>query len=119
MSIAGIGFDLVDTKRFESPSVSLIERLFNVSEIEYSKSFSKSSVHLAGCFAVKEAFLKALGAGLSNGISWLDIEVRHMGSGQPFVLFRGEKTPAKVSISHTETTAGAVVLLTEPIDIHS
>lgn len=117
MSIVGIGFDLVEVSRFESPSESLLSRLFKLSELGYSNSFSLPSVHLAGYFAIKEAFLKALGTGLSEGLSWQDIEVDHKESGQPFIIFRGKEIPAMVSVSHTDTTAGAVVILLKQITI--
>lgn len=43
----------------------------------------------AARFAAKEAVLKALGTGLSGGITWQDIDVRRTASGAPFVEFSG------------------------------
>ena len=117
MSIAGIGFDLVEVNRFTDVRKSLLERLFNPSEINYAYKFSKPEIHMSACFAVKEAFLKALGTGLSAGIKWKDIELKHKKTGEPFIYFRGEKPPVLVSISHTETTAGAVVILIEELKL--
>ncbi len=117
MSIAGIGFDLVEVKRFKDVKKSLIERIFNKSEIEYVMDNLKPEIHFAGCFAAKEAFLKAIGTGLSNNISWKDIELRHKKTGEPFILFRGVESPVLVTVSHTDTTAGAVVILFDSISI--
>ena len=117
MSIAGIGFDLVEVKRFKNAKNALIERLFNSEEINYALDSLNPEIHFAGCFAVKEAFLKALGTGLSNNISWKDIELKHKKTGEPFILFRGEEPPVLVTLSHTETTAGAVVILLDNISV--
>jgi holo-[acyl-carrier protein] synthase len=75
--------------------------------------------HLAGCFATKEATLKALGVGWSNGIAWTDIELVRTESGVPELVLHASvaKRAAdlglphwRVSLSHTTTTAVAVVL---------
>jgi len=116
LSIAGIGLDLVETKRFTTARESLLKRLFNQSEIDYAKKFSKPEIHFSANFAAKEAFLKALGTGLSCGITWKDIELRHKKTGEPFIVFRGKESPVLITISHTETTAGAIVILLEKID---
>lgn len=47
------------------------------------------AVRLAGCFAAKEAILKALGTGWTDGISWTEIEVVHVASGAPMVTLSG------------------------------
>lgn len=77
----------------------------------------KALQSLAGGFAAKEAFLKALGTGLSDGISWHDIEIVHREGGQPDLALARRAAEllgsgqASLSISHTSTTAVAVVVI--------
>lgn len=114
-TIKGIGFDLVDTKRFSiiaEKRPNLLLRLFSRQDLDYSNKFSNPMPHLAARFAVKEAYLKAMGTGIGP-IALKDIEIRHEDSGQPFIMVKGKKIDAMVSISHTDTTAGAVVILFE------
>jgi holo-[acyl-carrier protein] synthase len=74
---------------------------------------------LAGKFAVKEAIMKALGTGWGNGVSFTDIEVITLMSGEPTVRLHRklallEKTKAisewLVSITHTDYLAMASVI---------
>lgn len=74
---------------------------------------------LAGRFAVKEAVMKALGAGWGNGIAFTDVEVVTLESGAPTVVLKRklselalERTVAGwlVSVSHTSTVAVASVI---------
>ncbi len=78
-TIKGIGFDLVDCDRFRAMAQkrpTLIERLFSPEEIAYANKYSDPTVHLCACFAVKEAYLKALGTGI-NGQVLKNIEMGH------------------------------------------
>ena len=85
--IFGSGIDIVDISRFErfveDHNLSLFQRLFSAGEIEYCAQKKKSAQHYALRFAAKEAFLKALGTGLRDGLSWHDMEVVHDGNGKP------------------------------------
>lgn len=91
--IVGIGTDLIDIRRIEEIlkkfPARFINRIFNpeeVKSIECSKNLSRTC---AKRFAVKEAVLKALGTGLNNGISWHDIHLKHLPSGQPYITLSG------------------------------
>ncbi len=74
----------------------------------------------AGMFAAKEAFLKALGVGLSGGVALADIAVSHDELGCPSYALsakasdamgkKGAKT-AYLSISHDAGVAVAVCVL--------
>jgi len=77
-------------------------------------------VHLAARFAAKEAALKALGTGLSQGISWRDVEVGRHQSGKPELQFHNvaadvlnalEAADIHISLSHTDTYAVALVVI--------
>ncbi|CAN5545317.1 holo-ACP synthase [soil metagenome] len=80
MAIAGIGVDVVDLARFEralSRTPALRDRLFAESERE------RPLRSLAGRFAAKEAFMKALGE--STGIRWHDMRIVQDGRGAPTI----------------------------------
>ena len=85
--VAGIGTDLTQISRFsrflEQEKTALLDRLFTVSEQDYAMQKRNPAPHLAARFATKEAFLKALGLGLRNGISWQDMTVVHDELGKP------------------------------------
>lgn len=85
--IVGIGVDLVHIARIDSLlnrwGDRFLQRVFTKGEIQYCR-FRKNPVpHFAVRFAAKEAFLKALGSGYSEGARWKDIEVVNHPSGQP------------------------------------
>jgi len=111
--VRGIGIDLVSVEEFArrlERTPSLRERLFSPRELELS--YSPES--LAGRFAVKEAVLKALGTGLSGGISWRDVEVVGGVDERPRVVLSGrakevaEGLSLLVSVSHAHGLAVAV-----------
>jgi len=121
MKIVGVGFDLVDIaeleKRLSSPAFR--RRVFTDAEIEIAEERRKSLECLAGKFAVKEAVMKCLGAGIQQGLWFCQIEVLNESSGAPFlILHKTTKelsdqrgiTQWQISISHTQHSAGAVVL---------
>jgi holo-[acyl-carrier protein] synthase len=75
---------------------------------------------LAGRFAVKEAFLKALGTGKSQGILWRDVETVRGPMGKPVVRLHGQAVrwmryrgggTVHVSITHDGGKAVAFVIL--------
>lgn len=114
MSILGIGVDVVDIARFAESmerTPTLRSRLFTSNE----ETLSVES--LAGRFAAKEAFVKALKA--PAGMSWQDIEVVKSAQGAPdFQLYGAALDRAKelgitkvhLSISHDTTVATAFVV---------
>ncbi|MEO0138884.1 MAG: holo-ACP synthase [candidate division WOR-3 bacterium] len=72
--VKGIGVDVVNLRRFERVLIKtprIKNRLFTQREIENSYSLW----NLAGKFAAKEAVLKSVGLGLSNGLCWHDVEI--------------------------------------------
>lgn len=110
VSIKHIGFDLVEVARFKKLGKDnpFFKKVFTERERLYCFSYKNPFPHLAGIFAVKEAVGKTLGV---NQFSFMAIEVRHAPSGKPELWLRGKRTKAvMVSISHTDTMAGAVVI---------
>ncbi len=85
--IFGTGIDIVSVERIEE-AVSrwgnlFLARVFTDREIAWCQRRARPSESFAVFFAAKEAFLKAIGTGLRNGIQWKDIEVEHEASGKP------------------------------------
>lgn len=127
MAIAGVGTDLSRASRFrrflEKGNQALIQRIFTLSEQAYCLPKPDPSPHLAARFAVKEAFLKSLGLGLREGISWQDMEVLRDDLGKPSLAVSGraaeilaERGIATIhlSYSHEGDYASAVVILERP-----
>ncbi|NVN98355.1 MAG: holo-[acyl-carrier-protein] synthase [Geobacteraceae bacterium] len=92
--IIGTGIDIAEIARFEKfvkeDNQSLFGRLFTRFELDYCFAKRFSARPLAMRFAAKEAFLKALGTGLRDGINWLDIEVRNDELGKPHLYIKGK-----------------------------
>jgi len=127
VAIAGIGTDLSRASRFrrflEKGNQALIERIFTPAEQAYCLPKPDPSPHLAARFAVKEAFLKALGLGLRAGISWQDMEVLRDDLGKPSLAVSGRAAEIlaergipviHLSYSHEGDYASAVVILERP-----
>ena len=106
-----IGLDLVDIVRFKNlkKGDAFLKKVFTDQEQNYCFTHKAPAPHLAGIFAAKEAALKALGA---NKYVFRDIEVRHTLSGQPEVWLKTKRNSRiRISISHTNVTAGAVAII--------
>jgi len=68
---------------------------------------------LTGRFSVKEAFSKAMGTGMSQGLGWHDLEIVTGPSGEPvFTQYPNKsKMCVHVSISHSADTVFSSVIL--------
>jgi holo-[acyl-carrier protein] synthase len=121
------GIDLTEVARIgrmvAEHGDSFLSRCFTEPERAYAGDRKRRDEHLAARFAAKEAVLKALGTGWSNGIAWTDVEVVLLPSGQPTVHLSGRAaevaagrgiTAWLLSLSHTETHAVASVIGTGP-----
>jgi len=122
--IRGTGIDIVEISRFErfvrEGNSAVLERLFTEKERELCAGRRKSAECYASRFAAKEAFLKAMGTGLRDGISWHDMEVvgDHLGrpslhlTGRVEELYRERNlSDCFLSLSHDGGVAAAVVVL--------
>ncbi len=93
MTIAGIGVDLVNIPRMrdtiERWQERFLRRVFTEQEIAYCRAHRDPVPHFAARFAAKEAGLKALGTGLSLGVSWRELEVRRERGRAPELLLHG------------------------------
>lgn len=121
--IAGVGMDMVSISRIAEKvsKTSFRDAVFTDTEIAYCETAAHKMQHYAARFAVKEAFLKATGKGLSYDIDKLKgIEVCHEIDGRPVIklngLFETIKDKEKwvgihVSITHEGDHAMAIVIL--------
>ena len=121
--IIGIGTDIVEIERIremiERHGDHFLNRCFTPNEIEYANRHRDSTVRFAGRWAAKEAVVKALGTGFVQGITFHDIEVVSLHTGQPTVQLSGEAlqisqqlkiVEVKLTISHTREYATATAI---------
>lgn len=68
---------------------------------------------LTGRFSVKEAFSKAVGTGMSQGLGWHDLEIVTGPAGEPVFTQYPNKSKMRVhvSISHSADTVFSSVIL--------
>jgi len=103
----GIGTDIVQISRV-SLKDSFLRGVLSINEmVLFDREVDKASF-VAGRFAAKEAFLKALGTGLS-GAKMNEIDVVYEEGGRPVLFFQGKRYP--VSIAHDGGYAIAVALV--------
>jgi holo-[acyl-carrier protein] synthase len=116
--VGGVGIDLLEVERLERAlerRPRLAERVFTDAERAYAAARARPGLHLAARFCAKEAVAKALGM---TAWSWRDVEVVATGAApevrlEGAVAARAEALGVRPSISltHTDTTAGAIALL--------
>ncbi|MGC3995859.1 MAG: holo-ACP synthase [Propionicimonas sp.] len=112
--ILGLGIDVTQVSRFSEAAErtpGLLDKIFTPGEHDTSMQ------RMAGRFAAKEAFAKALGA--PTGLVWTDVEVRKDAEGKPYFSCSGtvaalvaERGIASIhlSITHDAGIAAAVVV---------
>lgn len=91
--IVGLGTDIVEVVRIgrliEKHGDLFLHRIYTEDEIRYCQRRREYLQHYAGRWAAKEAVMKVLGTGLTQHVSWKDIEVTSASSGQPGILLHG------------------------------
>ncbi len=111
-----IGLDIVDIDRIKKLIIknTFFNKILNDDEILLYKDARAETI--AGIFATKEAFLKAIGTGI-DAYGFKDISVLKNESGKPFlklsnrVLEEFDIISSDVSISHEKNIAASVVIL--------
>lgn len=117
-----VGIDIIDVSRMEKMALNLnySKRVFTAYELDYIDKTNKRTQRMAGLYCAKEAFLKALGIGVRNGIDFLEIEVQHDKLGKPFLklsdkvrIMMATKNikDVAISISHTDGISTAICIL--------
>jgi holo-[acyl-carrier protein] synthase len=122
--IVAIGIDLVEIARIEEVFARRGDRfrarVFTDDEIIYCERRASKFASYAARFAAKEATMKALGTGWSEGVGWMDIEVVSGPNGAPALQLHRRAlerlreigaTKAHVSLTHSGSLAMAEVLL--------
>lgn len=122
--IVGSGIDMVEIGRIQESvdryGKRFLDRVYTASEQAYCLRKRMAAESLAARFAAKEAGAKALGTGISRGVSWLEIEVVREPGGRPTIRFHGRAAEfasrmgagrAALSITHTGAFALASVVL--------
>lgn len=126
----GLGVDIVEIERMRKILVrtpSFARKTFSAAECEYCDSKASPEVHYATRFAAKEAVLKALGTGFSEGIWTHDIEVRRTSKGRPYVVLTGRarevarergvrEIPISLSFTHDEAVACAMAITEDAVN---
>ncbi len=89
MKIIGIGVDIVDNNRFKKfiNNTKFINRICSAKEINNLKSKTNKILFLSKRFSAKEAFVKALGSGFRDELSFNDISILNDKKGKPYFLF--------------------------------
>ena len=91
MSIFGIGVDLVNAKRiqllYQKYGDRFPKRILDEDEMKLFENSKNKERYLCNAFAGKEAAVKALGTGFSQGVHWKDFGLSRKSSGQPYLHY--------------------------------
>ena len=124
MNIFGIGTDIVSVDRIKNSlkNKNFINRIFNEKEILKCQKINNSINCYAKRFAAKEAFSKALGTGISNGINFNEIIILNKKTGKPYISIIGQTKKrlkkkfknknSKISLSLSDEKKYAVAFVT-------
>jgi len=122
--LVGTGVDLIEIERIaqsiERYGDRFLRRIFTDHEIEYCSRKRGSAESFAARFAAKEAGAKALGTGISRGVTWNEFQVERQPGGRPTLQLRGRAAllatelgvrTISLSLTHTATLAMASVMM--------
>ncbi len=94
MQLIGIGTDIIQIDRIHKSikryGFSFAERILHPNELKIFVKHEKNIAYLAKRFAAKEALAKALGTGIAQGVSFVDIETQNNPQGKPELLLHGK-----------------------------
>ncbi len=113
--IIGIGLDLIEIDRIDKlrdRTDRFPRRILTDAELDRYQSLpeKRQTEFLAGRFAAKEAFSKAVGTGIGKELSFHDIEILTDAKGKPHI-FKSSYGKVHLSITHTKTYAAAQVVI--------
>jgi holo-[acyl-carrier protein] synthase len=122
--ILGVGTDLIEISRIRKSidryGEHFLHRVYTAGEIAYCSRKKQSAESYASRFAAKEAAAKALGTGISHGVSWRELEVTRQPGMRPEIRFHGRAASiaqslgvrhASLSLTHSRDLAMAYVML--------
>jgi holo-[acyl-carrier protein] synthase len=121
--VIGLGTDLIEIERIERSLArfgdAFLKRVYTPGEIAYCRAKKNAAESFAARFAAKEAGAKALGTGISRGVSWREFEVRRLPGQRPELHLSGRAAEVaqrlgirrlSLSLSHSRMLSIAVVV---------
>jgi holo-[acyl-carrier protein] synthase len=121
--VIGLGTDLIEIERIERSVARFgerfLKRVFTPGEIAYCHAKRGSAESFAARFAAKEAGAKALGTGISRGVSWKEFEVKRKPGQRPELHLSGRAAEIarelgvnrmSLSLTHSREMSMAVVV---------
>ena len=122
--LIGTGVDLIEVARIahsiERYGERFLRRVYTDHEIAYCRGRRVSAESFAARFAAKEAGAKALGTGISRGVTWNEFQVARNPGGRPVLELRGRAAllakelgvrAISLSLTHTGSLAMATVVM--------
>lgn len=113
--VQGIGIDITEIARIKqaiAKTPNFVEQVLTPAEQAVLKKYQGQRYleYVAGRFSAKESFTKALGTGLGK-VSFQDISVLNLKSGQPYVEQNVFPDKVLISISHSQNYVITQILL--------
>jgi holo-[acyl-carrier protein] synthase len=122
--LIGTGVDLIEVERIahsiERFGERFLRRVYTDHEIAYCSRKRVSAESFAARFAAKEAGAKALGTGISRGVTWNEFQVARKPGERPVLELRGRAAllakelgvrAISLSLTHTGSLAMATVVM--------
>jgi holo-[acyl-carrier protein] synthase len=122
--LIGTGVDLIEIERIahsiDRYGERFLRRIYTDHEIAYCSRKRSSAESFAARFAAKEAGAKALGTGISRGVTWVEFQIARQPGGRPVLELRGRAAllarelgvkTISLSLTHTGNLAMATVMM--------
>ena len=122
--LIGTGVDLIEIERIahsiERFGERFLHRVYTPQEIAYCTRKRVHAESFAARFAAKEAGAKALGTGISRGVTWNEFQVTRQSGGRPVLELTGRAEMLarqlgvkniSLSLTHTGSLAMAMVMM--------
>jgi len=109
-----VGTDIVSINRISASLERFGNKFLDRYLSKEEQKLSKKVESLAGYWAAKEAISKALGVGIGNKLSFLDIEIKKTDNKVPYFEIKNRKfniIDSSLSITHDGGFAVSVVVL--------
>jgi holo-[acyl-carrier protein] synthase len=122
--LIGTGVDLIEIERIahsiERYGERFLHRVYTEQEIAYCNRKRAGAESFAARFAAKEAGAKALGTGISHGVTWNEFQVGREPGGRPVLELSGRARllaqelgvkAISLSLTHSRKLAMATVIM--------
>lgn len=111
--IIGIGIDILEKHRIQNiikkHKNNFTKKILNKQEIQNYQSTKNKIMNLSKLFSLKEAFVKALGTGFKNKISFKKIIIKNTILGKPTI--KNSNFHVYASISHEKNIIIAIAFI--------